>query len=370
MNRILIKHVGGMGDFVILVPPLIAIMRERYPGARIAVLTAWSLTYVKRWRLGGRFGVRRPRVRLYGDRAQGGYCISLINAHPDVHEVIHWHDERSAPEGGICTEDGRSIPTWNRRDFEARSLGYDLVLDVDAVGLGYEGNPIDRVLVAHGQAPSGFTDYRLPLSDADHAKVAPFVATLPRPTILIAEGIEKREFRGWDPTKLDALRRELRSRYGTEPIAWGASPLPGVTVPLSLREQAAFAAACDLSVGVLSGPQHLAAAVGTPTVTLYGMHRPERAEIACHLNPYIGDPTRRHRTVAYPGCQYCGPKPSKPCPVAPPNPSWVDWQQPGEQRIKSCIAMISLEAVLSSVDEALCGATNPVPPRSSQFPVT
>ena len=48
-----------------------------------------------------------------------------------------------------------------------------------------------------------------------------------------------------------------------------------VTPATSLREMAALLARCDLVVSNDNGPMHIAAAVGAPTVTIYGPTDPK-----------------------------------------------------------------------------------------------
>ena len=67
----------------------------------------------------------------------------------------------------------------------------------------------------------------------------------------------------------------------------------------SLGELAALYARCGLVMGPDSGPLHLAVAVGTPSVTLYGASDPAR------FGPW--GPTDRHRTVVSSiPCRHCG----------------------------------------------------------------
>jgi lipopolysaccharide heptosyltransferase II len=111
----------------------------------------------------------------------------------------------------------------------------------------------------------------------------------------------------WPTERLAQLGRALRDRCGAQIVAIGGAAehalvdavadgigpetirLAGAT---SLGELAAVLERCALAVGPDSGPLHLAVAVGTPTVHLFGPADPRR------FGPY-GDPTW-HRVVQSP----------------------------------------------------------------------
>src|SRR6266850_1976006 len=63
----------------------------------------------------------------------------------------------------------------------------------------------------------------------------------------------------------DAVLLEIRRRMRSECVV--ARP--------ALRQLLALLASCDLFIGVDSGPMHIATAVGTPVIGLFGPQRPE-----------------------------------------------------------------------------------------------
>ena len=90
----------------------------------------------------------------------------------------------------------------------------------------------------------------------------------------------------WPVASFVALGRHLVERVGAqivlptgdagdreraEEIAAALAPDAVVPENGTLAELAALLAACDLAVGGDTGPAHMAWAVGTPTVTLYGL---------------------------------------------------------------------------------------------------
>ena len=88
------------------------------------------------------------------------------------------------------------------------------------------------------------------------------------------------------------LTAEIARRMGRPALdAAGATDLPRL---------AALLARCDLALGPDAGALHLATAVGTPTVRLYGPVNPRQ------FGPW-GDPRRHRVVVAHPplACQFC-----------------------------------------------------------------
>lgn len=108
----------------------------------------------------------------------------------------------------------------------------------------------------------------------------------------------------WPPAKFlelsEAWNRRTRGSVllilgpGEKPLAepFFMKPYAMVRTSGDLRETAALLGACDLFVGNDSGPKHLAAAVGTPTITLFGPENP------FEWHPYDRD---EHRLVFHEG---------------------------------------------------------------------
>ena len=126
------------------------------------------------------------------------------------------------------------------------------------------------------------------LLDAPSPEAEAFLAHVSRPYALYHPGAGWPEKR-WDPEKLAAVARALQTRPGLSPVvSWGpgdeaivasfegalegARPMP----PLSPRGLAHVAAGAALFVGADTGPLHLADALGTPTLALFGPTDPAR----------------------------------------------------------------------------------------------
>lgn len=94
----------------------------------------------------------------------------------------------------------------------------------------------------------------------------------------------------WPPARLAALARQLRDRYGLRSVVlWGpgeealarevAAAAGGaalVSPATTIADVVALARGAAVMVSGDTGPTHLAAAVGTPLVGIYGPTRPER----------------------------------------------------------------------------------------------
>jgi heptosyltransferase-1 len=96
--------------------------------------------------------------------------------------------------------------------------------------------------------------------------------------------------KGWPPDRFGALCRELEAQSGTrvvviqgpgeneivEEVARAAAPVGLATVAPTIEELMGLLAHAEFVVAVDSGPLHLAAALGTPVVGLYGPTDPAR----------------------------------------------------------------------------------------------
>src|SRR5690606_9935424 len=135
----------------------------------------------------------------------------------------------------------------------------------------------------------------------------------PRPLVALHPG-SGAAVKQWPPDKWAALAEHLVNAYGARVLLTGAAgreeesiraiagrarvPTTSLAGKTTLQVLAAVYAGCDLVVGPDTGPLHLAVAVGTPTVHLYGPVSPQT------FGPW-GDP-RRHRVVTMAlACQYC-----------------------------------------------------------------
>lgn len=121
-------------------------------------------------------------------------------------------------------------------------------------------------------------------------------AGAPRPWILAYPGSSSSgSHKRWDPSRFERALGELRRRTGgTVVVGWGpaeecaaselAAALDAPRVPpLGLVDLMAVIDACDLFIGMDTGPMHLAGLVGTPVVAVFGRSDPGIHGPARHL---------------------------------------------------------------------------------------
>ena len=296
-RRILIVRLGAIGD-VARVLPMLAGLARRFPDAEI-------------------------------DWVVQSKAADLLRGHPMISRlwVVPFQSWRQA----------LSREAWSMRR-RMRERAYDLVLDFQGMIKGavwalVASGPGVRVgwgpghaqnlawLWYHGvRRPSGrrvnrhlrhraLVDWLAvpdlpgeppPIPEADAAVVDGFLAdaaSAPRPWIVAYPGSSRSgSHKRWDPERLAAAVAGIRDRTGgTVLVAWGpaeeeearelAAGLPGarVTPPTSIPQLVRLLSRCDLYVGMDTGPMHLAALVGTPTVGVFGRSDPVIHGPADHL---------------------------------------------------------------------------------------
>lgn len=287
-RRVLIVRLGAIGD-VARVLPMLAGLKRRFPDAEVD----WVVQ----------------------DKA-----ADLLRGHPQIARLFvipfrHWRAALS-PEA------------WRLRA-RMRERGYDLVLDFQGmikgaiwalaaggravrVGWGpghsqnlawlwYHGTrtPPGRRVNRHLRHRTlvdwlGVPDVPGVLPDwpaGDPGPVEVFLEDLagePRPWILAWPGSSRSgSHKRWDPERLREAVEGIRRRTGGSVlVGWGpaeeeeardlARGIPGARVipPTTIPQLAVLLSRCDLFVGMDTGPMHIAALVGTPTVGVFGRSDP------------------------------------------------------------------------------------------------
>jgi ADP-heptose:LPS heptosyltransferase len=274
--NVLVVRPDGIGD-VILSLPVATQLRQLLPGVRIGFLTS-------------------PIV------------APILDRHPDVDYVrtMNWADPLSALRAIFSDGVDAAIflkpfrrPMWaaflarvpirvatgfrlysllaNRRIYEHRSefSRHESEYNVDMLkGLGVTPVPVAKPALI--------------LSDGERAAGAARWAALPKPHVIVHPGGVSA--RRWRPDRYRDLAVELaRAGYGVvltgsegERMAFERECLPADAFPsgishlmgqLSVRELMAVIADADVVVSGATGPAHLAAALGTPTVSLFDPRR-------------------------------------------------------------------------------------------------
>jgi lipopolysaccharide heptosyltransferase II len=164
----------------------------------------------------------------------------------------------------------------------------DLVDDVGGSSAAVERYWQIAEILGVGNVPKEFP---LSLTDAEKQEAASRLTGLPRPYLALQPGA-RWETKRWPAASFAAAASNvLRERGGSaivlggpgeEPIAAEVAkalgaPFRNLAGTTSLRLLAAVLEACDAVLTNDSGPMHLAAAVGTPTVSLFTCTSPDRA---------------------------------------------------------------------------------------------
>jgi ADP-heptose:LPS heptosyltransferase len=254
-----VELLGGLGDVLISLPAIRSLARS-HPGARLTVLTF------------------PPGA-------------DLLEGDPLVHEVVRATpgDARGSVERLLAERD------W---DLVVSDVSYDGIGDlVQSSGAGravtdlWRSPPPDervgerfvRILLEEGFVrPEAVAPARLHLPEEERARAAGLLAGVRRPlAVLIPDA--GMEVKRWPQDRWGSLGRGLRDRHsvgvvvpiGGDParaervaglVGGGARVLPRGT----LRGLAAALSHADLVVGADTGPARIAAALGVPTVTLFG----------------------------------------------------------------------------------------------------
>ncbi|MDP3997139.1 MAG: glycosyltransferase family 9 protein [bacterium] len=345
MKKFLIKHVGNMGDLVFFIPPILSVLKQKYPDCHITFITPWGF---------------KDKHGRWGKRNQDGFCVSLIMTNPHIDQLIHWHDTKLDLSARTCCEDGRCFPTWNRQYFnqQKNSGSYTNTYELD-FGIGHEDNPLKKIYRHLGLPQADFTNYKIYLTPQDEYIASNVMASAPHPRIILLEGLEGATTRGWDPGKIDDLSSQIKKIYRVAPIWFGGKYTPEYKGrPLTLRENMATLTFADAAIGVMSGPLHFAAAVGAPTLTLFCDQALHRSAPAFFLNKYIADKQRRHRTLLGPSSlPYTilkSPNPPPELTSAEVNRQhYKNWTRPGKQSTKSGLAAITVSEIMTVLQDIL-----------------
>ena len=291
MKRILVFSFSFIGDAV-LSTAVIHSLRKHFPDAHITFLVGprafdllatdpnidATLVYDNR----GEHAGWRGRLRLVKVLRRDTFDL-VVNLRDSLTArcigAEHWGMVRGESNRHAVT---RYLEVLQKHGIDTADAHPRLHLTEDEQTLAHcflteAGIPSDRLLI--GIHPGGNWVYKL-WDAGNYARVANALAKKRNAAILLFAGPNERE-----------LQAQVANMMDVPPI---------LVQTENLRHLAALIAACDVYIGNDTGPMHIAAAVGTPVVALFGSTNPIRS------GPYGG----KHRVVQSGidlGCNPCHP---------------------------------------------------------------
>lgn len=271
------------GDVMMATPALRA-LRRHFQRARIDVLTtAWCAEALRN-------NPNVDRVYRYPTSVSAINYLRLEHRIRQEHYDLGLSLDRSPLVNGLLSAAG--IPERAGIDSDGRGIG--LTRRVTPVAHEHETELYLRVVASVGARACGLDPQYCPREDA-RTKAADLLSELPQPVVVIHPGgavnprstqLSKR----WPVERFGALASELVERDGASIVVVGAdsdrdaaqgavdfsnADVTDLSTQLSIPELAAVCERAQLYVGNDSGMSHLASAVGTPTVTIFGPTNPE-----------------------------------------------------------------------------------------------
>jgi ADP-heptose:LPS heptosyltransferase len=290
-SRILVVRVGALGD-TLMVTPLLRLLHERHPNAEVdffcsrlaAPLLELNPYVTNLFSLRGRnlpLALSIEKQRLVRKMRAREYDLAFLL--------------ESAPRYRILLE--RACPGRIRSFAE---VPFDPGRHAIHNNLNVAGMPF---------ASEEAWNMDLPLAPDDEAAADRCLAGCPAPRIGVhmgwgPQGRKRRQalrLRGWEPGNFVELIRNLIAVDGIHVILTGsaedardtesvAGQMPdgrvhSVAGQTRVRELAAIIKKLDLLISVDSGPAHMAAALGTPLVVLWGPGRLQQTRPVSNLSP-------------------------------------------------------------------------------------
>jgi ADP-heptose:LPS heptosyltransferase len=290
-SRILVVRVGALGD-TLMVTPLLRLLHERHPNAEVdffcsrlaAPLLELNPYVTNLFSLQGRnlpLALSIEKRRLVREMRAREYDVAFLL--------------ESAPRYRILLE--RACPGQIRSFAE---VPFDPSRHAIHNNLNVAGIPV---------AAEDALNMDLPLAPDDEAAADRLLAGLPAPRIGVhmgwgPQGRKRRQplrLRGWNLGNFVELIRKMIAIDGIHVILTGsaedardteliAGQMPAgrvhsVSRRTRVRELAAVIKKLDLLISVDSGPAHMAAALGTPLVVLWGPGRLQQTRPVSSLSP-------------------------------------------------------------------------------------
>ncbi len=267
--RILVIRGGAIGDFILTLPA-IALLRENFPGAEIEILGYEHIVALAH----GRYYATAIRSIEYS--AMAGFFVPGSVLAPDLAEYFAGFQQVISY---LFDPDGFFEANLRRAGVKNLLPAY-VKIDDSQHAAQQLAQPLERLALFLDDPAA-----RIHPTEADRALARDFLGDSAAPVIALHPGSGSPR-KNWPLENWSALGRWLGSlpqrprllvvggeadtaQFATLPAAWTGLDLL-VALDLPLPHLAAVLERCRLFVGHDSGISHLAAAVGTPCVLLFG----------------------------------------------------------------------------------------------------
>lgn len=285
MNRILVVRLGALGDIVHAIP-VAAALRRAFPTARID------------WLVGARNRELLDLVPVIDRRLPLGDGLAMVAAIRDLRRARY--DAAIDVQGllksaVLARSSGAPRVIGFARAYAREGLArpfYTEVVDPGRGGL-YDPRETRHVVEINLSLlePLGIRGAAVEFPiDAVHSDVALGVSARTGGRYALLNPGAAWPNKRWPAERLGSVAEAIRARHGLPSVAmWGPGEreLAEATVaassgsailspPTTVADLVALARGASLMISGDTGPTHIAAAVGTPLVALYGPTRPER----------------------------------------------------------------------------------------------
>ena len=287
-KRILVVKLDHLGD-VILATPVFSNLRQAYPNAELHTLVgAWSRVVL----------ARHPDVCNIFDYNSPAFCRS--GKPTSLREAFQLYRELRRQKYDLVVElRGDWRTTWvsllrlTPHRFSRAALQIENKLGLARFSGTHEATR-NLDLLRHAGIPTPFQNATFSVTTADEKWASDFLAIhkidKKYPLIAIHPG-SPIPLKRWRPERYAELADWLIARKRTQILFVGVKDEVPIVTEIQCRMQggsiniagettltqlASILHTCDMFIGNDSGPMHLAAAVGTPTIGLYGPGDPTR----------------------------------------------------------------------------------------------
>ena len=344
LRRILIRLPNWVGDMMIALPAIQS-LRVAYPGAHvIGMARSEHIELAQRIQALDEVVPAPPRAGSNRHLAMLAVTRSLRQAKLDAAVLL-------APSfEAALTVWLAGIPVRVGHATDHRSALLNRVVGVREC---HRSDGFRDVVSAFGATSTDDTDCQegLRVAASDHAYVDRMAATLGltghAPVVFVNPASGKKP-RAWASDRFRQLAERLAKRHPEmsvlvhdhhpfdRPDAWPSSDSIRTVSGASLVELAGVIQRCSLYVGNDSGPMHIAAALGVPTIGIYGPSSPQRT------SPHGARGAAHIAVSASFACSPCRERFFEEC----PSPPSLDERPP-------CLNDVSVEMVVEAVDRTL-----------------